>query len=115
VVAADVGAIAAAARRVGRAAGPATLREATAWLRAAPAPDDAAAGATPYLRLFATTLGGFLLARAMRAAAKAGSADAETRAAAARFFIGQILPPAIGLLPAVTAGAAALASVGEPV
>jgi alkylation response protein AidB-like acyl-CoA dehydrogenase len=114
-LAADLAAIEEPALRDGLEAGLETLREATAWLRAAPAPDDAAAGATPYLRLFATTLGGFLLARAMRAAAKTGSADAETRAAAARFFIGQILPPAIGLLPAVTAGAAALASVGEPV
>jgi alkylation response protein AidB-like acyl-CoA dehydrogenase len=114
-LAADLAAIEEPALRDGLEAGLETLREATAWLRAAPAPDDAAAGATPYLRLFATTLGGFLLARAMRAAAKTGSAEAETRAAAARFFIGQILPPAIGLLPAVTAGAAALASVGEPV
>ena len=40
------------------------LREATRWLQGQHAdPDDAAAGATPYLRMFATTAGGFLLAR----------------------------------------------------
>ncbi|MDF1585676.1 acyl-CoA dehydrogenase [Marinimicrococcus flavescens] len=64
-------------------------------------PEARAAAATPYLRLFASTLGGFLLARGARAAG-------ETQGAAvwpglARFYIRQILPEAIGLLPAITA------------
>ena len=90
-----------------------TLEQATSWLQAEHGndPDAAAAGATPYLRLFATTLGGFLLARSALAAR--GTALAESKRASAAFYIGQLLPPATALLPAVTAGSAPLAA--EPV
>jgi hypothetical protein len=85
-----------------------TLEQATSWLQAEHDndPDAAAAGATPYLRLFATTLGGFLLARSALAAR--GTALAESKRASAAFYVGQLLPPATALLPAVTAGSAAI-------
>jgi len=88
----------------------ATLERATSWLQARHDndPDAAAAGATPYLRLFATTLGGFLLARSALAAR--GTGLAERKRASAEFYIGQLLPPAVALLPAVTAGSAPLSS-----
>jgi alkylation response protein AidB-like acyl-CoA dehydrogenase len=88
----------------------ATLEQATAWLQAGHDndPDAAAAGATPYLRLFATTLGGFLLARSALVARGTGLADAKR--SSAEFYIGQLLPPATALLPAVTAGSAPLRS-----
>ena len=83
------------------------LRQATTWLQKAD-PDDAAAGATPYLRMFATTVGGFLLARGALAARVFDDRLAADRLASASFFVHQLLPPATALLPAVTAGCAAL-------
>jgi 3-(methylthio)propanoyl-CoA dehydrogenase len=85
-----------------------TLVQATSWLQAGHDndPDAAAAGATPYLRLFATTLGGFLLARAALAAR--GSDLAESKRASAEFYVGQLLPPETALLSAITAGSAPL-------
>jgi 3-(methylthio)propanoyl-CoA dehydrogenase len=86
----------------------ATLEQATAWLQADHDndPDAGAAGATPYLRLFATTLGGFLLARSALFAR--GTALAASKRASAAFYISQVLPPAAALLPAVMAGSAPL-------
>lgn len=82
-----------------------TLEDATSWLQDDKRTDDArSAGATPYLRLFACTLGGFLLAKAMRLAEKAGHAEAKARADSAHFYLLQILPPALGLLPAIKMG-----------
>jgi alkylation response protein AidB-like acyl-CoA dehydrogenase len=88
----------------------AALEEATWWLQAGHDndPDAAAAGATPYLRLFATTLGGFLLARSALLAR--GTELADEKRASAAFFVGQLLPPAAALLPAITAGSAPLSS-----
>jgi 3-(methylsulfanyl)propanoyl-CoA dehydrogenase len=87
-----------------------TLEQATSWLQAEHDNDldAAAAGATPYLRLFATTLGGFLLARSALAAR--GTELADSKHASAAFYIGQLLPPATALLAAVTAGSAPLAA-----
>jgi hypothetical protein len=86
------------------------LAQATSWLQADHDndPDAAAAGATPYLRMFATTLGGFLLARAALAAQ--GTALAERKRASAEFYIGQLLPPATALFGAVTAGSGPLSA-----
>lgn len=82
-----------------------TLRDATSWLQDSDRSADArAAGATPYLHLFATTLGGFLLAKAMRLAEKADHDDQKVRTDSALFFVQQILPPALGLLPAIKMG-----------
>ncbi len=81
------------------------LKEATAWLQAAERNTDTlAAAATPYLRLFAMTLGGFLLARAMQAARHADTPDAMARENSAQFYVGHLLPPALALLPAIKAG-----------
>ncbi len=106
---------AAPALRAPLADGLAALEQATRWLQAtsARAPEAAQAGATPYLRMFAVTLGGFLLARQMRLAAASGAADAPARHASAAFYITQLLPPATALLPAVTAGIEPLAA-GQP-
>ncbi|MGH6917721.1 MAG: acyl-CoA dehydrogenase, partial [Geminicoccaceae bacterium] len=85
------------------------LKQATTWLQQDHAdPDDAAAGATPYLRMFATTAGGFLLARSALAAQGVDRRIADDKLASASFYAAQLLPPASALLPAVTAGCAPL-------
>lgn len=90
------------------------LREATDWIlaRGPAGPNDALAGATPYLRLAGLVIGGWLMARSALAASQllrtAAGADAvflRDKIATARFYAGQLLPQAAGLLPAVTAGA----------
>ena len=89
-----------------------TLESATVWLlrRQADGPNAAAAGASPYLRMFGLTLGGYLLAKGAVAAAEMAAAGAEDasyladRIATARFYGEQILPQAPGLLAAVRAG-----------
>jgi hypothetical protein len=85
------------------------LKQATTWLQQDHAdPDDAAAGATPYLRMFATTAGGFLLARSALAAQGVDARIAHDKLASAKLYADQLLPPASALLPAVTAGCAPL-------
>jgi acyl-CoA dehydrogenase len=85
------------------------FEQATRWLQVrSKDPDEQAAGATPYLRLAAATLGGFLLARSALRADVQGESLAAAKMAHARFFATQILPPAAALLPAVTAGSAPL-------
>ena len=70
------------------------------WPRASRIPATPLAGATPYLRLFGTVLGGWFLARQ---AAAAGDGDPGP-VATARYYCEQVLPTARGLVPAVTAG-----------
>ncbi|MDQ1369848.1 MAG: 3-(methylsulfanyl)propanoyl-CoA dehydrogenase [Acidimicrobiaceae bacterium] len=106
--------------RVGLGNGIEVLRQASAWLlgRVASEPNDALAGATPYLELFGLVAGGWLLARSALAAHRqlaanaGGGADDEeflaAKVATARFFCQQLLPGTAGLVPAVTAGAAGL-------
>jgi alkylation response protein AidB-like acyl-CoA dehydrogenase len=97
----------------------AALREATEWLLAhAPAdPQQALAGATPYLRMFGWVLGGWFHARAALAALRHLDAGddpdgaATSRLVSARFFAEQLLPQAAGLLPSVVAGPADLYAV----
>src|SRR5713101_900122 len=81
----------------------AALRDATDWLLAhiVTDPNDALAGATPYLRMFGLVAGGWLMDRS----ARAGNAD---KVATTRFYMEQLLPQVHGLLPAVTAGAGPL-------
>ncbi|HET9067073.1 MAG TPA: acyl-CoA dehydrogenase C-terminal domain-containing protein, partial [Amaricoccus sp.] len=94
-VAGDLGArLAAAARR---------LAETTGWMAAAEA-NDRAAGAVPYLRAFALTLGGWHL---LRAAAAEGD-EAGPRAALAAFHVRQMLPQVPALCDAAVEGAAPL-------
>jgi acyl-CoA dehydrogenase len=69
-------------------------------------PETALAGATPYLRLFATAAGGCMLARDALAAKRAGTPGAT---ALARFFATNIATGAAGLATSVTEGASALA------
>jgi alkylation response protein AidB-like acyl-CoA dehydrogenase len=100
----------------GLAHGVDVLRQATDWLlgRLATEPNDALAGATPYLTMFGLVAGGWLLARSAQAAARliaTGTGDAAflaAKVATARFYCREILPEATGLLPAVTAGCAFL-------
>ena len=74
-------------------------------------PRDAMAGATPFLRLMATTVGGWLMARQYLVAM--ANADAG-RAATATFFLTQLLPLATALEPQITAGAALLDDLPDP-
>jgi alkylation response protein AidB-like acyl-CoA dehydrogenase len=99
------------------ASGASVLREATDWIlsRVPDQPNDALAGATPYLRLSGLVTGGWLMARSALAASRllptAGGADAaflQDKIGTARFYASQLLPQAAGLLPAVTAGAGPL-------
>jgi 3-(methylthio)propanoyl-CoA dehydrogenase len=89
------------------------LAEATDWLLASDLdPQDALAGATPYLRLFGTVIGGYLLARQAAAATRLLDTGGDgydndflrAKVATARFYAEQLLPQARGLLGAVTAG-----------
>jgi hypothetical protein len=68
-------------------------------------PQHAMAGASPYLRLFGTVLGGWFLARQALAARGIGDDFSAAKVHTARYYILEVLPSARGLLPAVTAGA----------
>jgi acyl-CoA dehydrogenase len=87
------------------------LEAATAWLLAADRdPEDALAGATPYLRLFGLTAGGALLTRGALAAfdlARGGAGDPRYRAHAvtARFYAEKLATGAAGLARTVIEGA----------
>lgn len=102
-------------------AGVDALESATTWLRDAMGRsyDDAAAGATSYLRMFGTVAGGFMLARSALAAHRAldGSGDNtgfyRNKIVTARFFAEQILPQAAAMLGPVTRGADTLYAI-EP-
>jgi|SRR5581483_11933082 len=93
------------------------LTEATMWLPTAAmtqGPNAVLAGATPYLRLFSMVTAGWLMARsalaatARLAAGPAGDDEARwlrSKVVTARFFCEQLLPPAVGLVASITAGA----------
>jgi acyl-CoA dehydrogenase len=85
------------------------LERTTGWLLGGKAndPDPVLAGATPYLRLFALTAGGALLAQEALAARRlAGNgADATGRIALARFFAENLAVQAGGLERTVVEGA----------
>jgi len=90
------------------------LEAATCWLvehyRAEP--EAAAAVAVPYLKLFGTVAGGWLMARAMLVATERRDAPGSDRAfldakvATARFYLEHLLPQAGALSRTVTGGAA---------
>ncbi|MEO1092355.1 MAG: acyl-CoA dehydrogenase [Pseudomonadota bacterium] len=88
----------------------ANCEAATRWLQGDHGRDEDAilAGASPYLRMMAQTLGGFVLVRGARAAAATGHPSAAGKAHRARFYVEQLLPPATALLPAVIAGSTSL-------
>jgi acyl-CoA dehydrogenase len=81
-----------------------SLERTTAWLLGRPLDDASLAGATPYLRLFATATGGALLAEEALAAARAGT-EPEARIAIARFFAEHLAPSSSGLEREVIEGA----------
>jgi hypothetical protein len=98
--------------RLTEAAG--AFRAASEWLRqhSSAEPDNALAGATPYLRMAGLVTGGWLLTRSALAAAAMLDGDLggfsaeflEQKLVTARFYATQLLPQAAGLLPAITAG-----------
>ncbi len=88
------------------------LERATSFMLDASAahPNEALAGATPYLRLFAIARGGTLLAKGARAAHRLSNAGNNNpllaeRIVSARFFAENIAPAAHGLAREVTRGA----------
>ena len=89
-----------------------TLRTATEYLAGTQDPNDALAGASPYLKMFGIVAGGYYLARMALAAARSGDDEwHRAKIATAAFYADQIMPQAAGLLGAVTAGAGALFAV----
>jgi alkylation response protein AidB-like acyl-CoA dehydrogenase len=87
-----------------------SLERTTAWLLGRPLDDASLAGATPYLRLFATATGGALLAEEALAAARVGT-DPEARIAIARFFAEHLAPSSSGLEREVVEGADSVSEV----
>jgi acyl-CoA dehydrogenase len=87
-----------------------SLERTTAWFLGRPLDDTSLAGATPYLRLFATATGGALLAEEALAAARAGT-DPEARIAIARFFAEHLAPGSSGLEREVIEGADSVSDV----
>lgn len=96
------------------------LERATSFLQEASTarPNEALAGATPYLRLFGIARGGALLAKGALAAhrlAHAGNGDPllAARIAAARFFAENIAPAAHGLAQEITQGSGSVLAGSE--
>ena len=94
--------------------GVAACRAATGWLveHGLADPNDALAGSTPYLRLLATVTGGWVLGQEALAARRDGAEEPvafrDAKVVTARFFAENVLPSALGLVHAVTGGAALL-------
>jgi alkylation response protein AidB-like acyl-CoA dehydrogenase len=88
--------------------GLASLERASKWLleRVSSKPNDALAGATPYLRLFGSTLGGCMLAGEALAAKSNG--DGERYVTLARFFAENVTVQASSLEKTVTDSAEAV-------
>lgn len=85
-------------------------RTATEWLLAAGDPLDPLAGATPYLRMCGLVLGGWFAARSAQLASGQSDPWWVAKLATSKFYLEQLLPQAVALLPAVTAGANALSA-----
>ncbi len=96
-------------------------RTTTAWMLDASRsnPSDAMAGATPYLRLLATTVGAGWMARQALAAVEGARSAADVggylaaKVATARFFIEQILPTTAGLDAQARCGTEPLFAIDE--
>jgi alkylation response protein AidB-like acyl-CoA dehydrogenase len=88
-----------------------SLDRATAWLlgKLDTSPDAALAGATPYLRLFASAAGGCMLAEDALADVRSGGVNGGGRVALARFFAENIAVQAGGLETIITEGADSVA------
>lgn len=81
------------------------LSSATMWMfqNGLTDPNAALAGSSPYQRMWGLVLGGWLMARTALAAV--GTDRATSEFVLAKFYAEQILPQAVGLLGAATAGA----------
>jgi alkylation response protein AidB-like acyl-CoA dehydrogenase len=107
--------------RTSLSAGVTALDNATDWIleRQKGDPRDAAAGAVPFMRLWGTVAGGWLLARGALAAAaelQSGGGDEsflKAKIVTARFYGEQILPRAASLAAAAMAGAATVMEMAE--
>lgn len=88
------------------------LRRTSKWLleRVTSAPNEALAGATPYLQQFGATLGGCLLASEALAAKADGNSDAARYVSLARFFAENITVQAPALERTVTESAESVAA-----
>jgi alkylation response protein AidB-like acyl-CoA dehydrogenase len=88
-----------------------SLDRATTWLlgKLDTSPDAALAGATPYLRLFASAAGGCMLAEEALADVRSGGVNGGGRVALARFFAENIAVQAGGLETTITEGADSVA------
>ncbi|WP_366554304.1 acyl-CoA dehydrogenase [Aquibaculum sediminis] len=97
------------------------FEQATGWLMETfpERPQEAAAGATPYLRLTGTLAGGWLLARgALAAAEQIDDPDSDTefleaKIATARFYADSILPEAVAAAAAAIRGSASTLALEE--
>ena len=82
-------------------------------------PNDALAGATPFLRLLGTVIGGWLMGKSALAASALladGGGDADflhAKLATARFYGEQILPTVMGLIEAVVADSELLFAIDD--
>tara|TARA_B100000953_G_C18027398_1_gene422179 strand:- start:1241 stop:3037 length:1797 start_codon:yes stop_codon:yes gene_type:complete len=105
-----------------------SLRQATGSLKAASiwllqngggSNDEGLAGATPYLRMFGTTVGGWLMAKSALKAQSLLSESSdnkdflEAKIETATFYAQQLLPQVSGLLPSVTSGAHSLFAINS--
>jgi 3-(methylsulfanyl)propanoyl-CoA dehydrogenase len=88
----------------------ASLERTSRWLleRVTTSPNEALAGATPYLRLFGSTLGGCVLAAEALAARNVGEGDPQRYVTLARFFAENISVQAGALEKTVTVSAEAV-------
>ncbi|GAB6051715.1 acyl-CoA dehydrogenase C-terminal domain-containing protein [Magnetospira thiophila] len=88
------------------------LADSVAWMEArrTAAPDDVAAGAVAFLRLFGLVAMAYQWARAMDvAASRAATSDFhQTKQTVGRFFFARLLPQTLGLARAIRAGAATI-------
>jgi len=90
------------------------LRTSIDWLSSAKSSaDDRAAGSSPFLRQFALTVCGYLMARQALAAVERADQDGQSdflaaKLVTARYFIDQILPETLGLSVQACSGAALL-------
>ncbi len=88
------------------------LRDSTEWMlkTVESAPDDALAGATNYLELFGSAIGGWLMIERARLASAEGHSDAERIALESDFFAVDVVARSSGLVRSITAGAHRLAA-----
>ena len=91
------------------------MQAATEWLieKGGASTDDGLAGATPYLRMFGTTVGGWLLAKsALQAKIQIDEGNdsefLQAKIETAIFYAEQLLPQVSGLLPATVSGSQSL-------